>query len=68
MKKYKDYIINILIRTLKTMCQTAIASIGTTSLISDVDWSFVVSTSLLAGLMCILMNIGYGKDNLKENE
>ena len=42
------------IRSLKTICQTAIATIGTSAIISAVDWKIVISASLLAGLLSIL--------------
>ena len=42
------------IRSLKTICQTAIATIGTSAIISAVDWQIVISASLLAGLLSIL--------------
>lgn len=42
------------IRALKTVCQTAIATIGTSAIISSVDWKIVISASLLAGLLSIL--------------
>ena len=42
------------IRSLKTICQTAIATIGTSAILSAVDWKMVISASLLAGLLSIL--------------
>ena len=42
------------IRALKTVCQTAIATIGTSAIISAVDWKIVISAALLAGLLSIL--------------
>ena len=42
------------VRALKTVCQTAVATIGTSAVISSVDWKFVVSASVLAGLLSIL--------------
>lgn len=42
------------IRALKTVAQTAIATIGTSAVISAVDWKIVVSASLLSGLISIL--------------
>ena len=47
-----------LIRALKTVAQTAIATIGTSVVaISSVDWLAVGSTSLLSGLLSILTSI-----------
>ena len=42
------------IRSLKTVAQTAVATIGTSAIISAVDWKIVISASLLAGLLSIL--------------
>lgn len=45
------------IRAIKTMCQTAIATIGTTTLFNEVDWVVVGSSSLLAGLLSLLTSL-----------
>lgn len=45
------------IRAGKTMAQTAIASIGTSTLMSGVDWRVVVSTAVLSGVLSILTSI-----------
>ena len=45
------------IRALKTMAQTAVATIGTGSIISTVDWKLVVSASVVAGALSILTSI-----------
>ena len=45
------------IRAIKTICQTAIASIGTAAVIAEVDWKFVVSASLLAGILSVLTSM-----------
>lgn len=45
------------IRALKTVCQTAVALIGTTLVISDVDWITVASASVLAGILSLLTSI-----------
>lgn len=48
------------IRALRTVCQTAVATIGTTALITEVDWAVVVSASALAGLLSVLTSIATG--------
>jgi hypothetical protein len=48
------------IRALRTICQTAVATIGTTAVISEVDWLTVGSTSLLSGILSILTSIATG--------
>ena len=45
------------IRAIKTLAQTAIATIGTTAVIEAVDWQVVVSASLLAALLSVLTSI-----------
>ncbi|MFQ8953568.1 MAG: holin [Oscillospiraceae bacterium] len=40
------------IRSLKTVCQTAVATIDTSAVLSSVDWRVVLSASLLAGAVC----------------
>jgi len=45
------------IRAIKTMAQTAIATIGTAIAISEVDWVAVVSASILAGCLSVLTSI-----------
>lgn len=45
------------IRAIKTVAQTAIATIGTTALISEVDWIVVLSTSALAGGLSLLTSV-----------
>lgn len=46
-----------MIRALKTISQTAIATIGTSALLSDVNWIIVISASLLAGILSVLTSI-----------
>lgn len=45
------------VRAIKTVAQTAIATIGTSAVIREVDWIMVLSSSLLAGILSILTSI-----------
>ena len=45
------------IRALKTVAQTAVATIGTTAVMSEVNWVTVASASVLAGLLSILTSV-----------
>lgn len=45
------------IRAIKTMAQTAVATISTSAIMSDVDWFFVASASALAGILSILTSV-----------
>lgn len=49
-----------LIRAIRTVCQTAVATIGTSFVLTDVDWKVVVSASLLAGLLSVLTSVSTG--------
>ena len=49
-----------LIRAVRTLCQTAIATIGTTALLQDVDWLLVASSAGLAALLSVLNSIATG--------
>ena len=44
-------------RAIKTVAQNAIATIGTSTFLSDVNWISVVSASVLAGLLSLLFSL-----------
>ena len=57
------------VRAIKTICQTAIATIGTSAVMSEVDWLLVGSASLLSGILSILTSIaGLPEVDEKEGE
>ena len=45
------------IRAIKTVAQTAVATIGTSAIIADVNWAIVISASVLAGIISLLTSI-----------
>lgn len=45
------------IRAIKTVAETAVATIGTTAVISEVEWRLVISASLLSGLVSLLLSV-----------
>lgn len=53
------------IRALKTVCQTAVATIGTAAVLEEVNWIMVLSASLLAGVLSLLTSLA-GLPELKE--
>ena len=62
----KDFVKKAGIRAIRTVCQTAIATIGTATVLSDVNWVFVVSASVLAGILSILTSIVTGLPEVEE--
>lgn len=57
MTHFKKWLKAAAIRALKTVAQAAIATIGTTAIITEIDWRIVVSSALAAGLLSILTSI-----------
>ena len=53
------------VRAVKTIAQTAVATIGTSAILSAVDWKVVISASLLAGILSLLTSVA-GLPEVKE--
>jgi hypothetical protein len=45
------------VRAVKTIAQTAVATIGTSAVLAEVDWTVVISASILAGVLSLLTSI-----------
>lgn len=52
-------------RAIRTVAQTALASISTAALLSEVNWTAVLSASVLAGILSILTSISTGLPEVK---
>lgn len=57
MNKFKVWAKAALIRAIKTVSQTAIATIGTSAMLSQINWKIVLSASVVAGILSILTSL-----------
>ncbi len=57
MKKQTMWVKAAGVRALKTMAQTAVATIGTSAVLGDVDWIAVASASVLAAVLSLLTSV-----------
>jgi len=57
MKYWKNWIKAAGVRAVKTVAQTAVATIGTSAAMGDVNWVMVGSASLLAGILSLLTSV-----------
>jgi hypothetical protein len=56
----KEFWVAAGIRAIRTICQTAVSVIGTSALLSEVNWVAVGSSALLAGILSVLTSIATG--------
>ena len=71
MVDFKLFVKCSLVRALKTFCQTFLGCVGSSVVLSDVDWRVCISASLLASLLSVLTSIATGLPEVeikKENE
>lgn len=66
MKDWKKFAVAALIRAVRTLAQTAIAVIGTTALIEEVNWAVVASASGLAAILSVLTSIATGLPEVED--
>lgn len=57
-----------IIRAVRTFCQTAVATIGTTALIEEVNWAVVLSSSALAMILSVLTSVATGLPEVEEEQ
>ena len=57
MRNWKKWLKVASIRAVKTVAQTAVATIGTTAVMGDVNWLSVTSASVLAGVLSLLTSV-----------
>lgn len=55
------------VRAIKTVAQTAVATIGTAAVLSSVDWTMVASASVLAGVLSLLTSVA-GLPEVKQTQ
>ena len=67
MTNFKKWLAAAGVRALKTVAQTAVATIGTSAVISEVNWIMVASASVLAGVLSLLTSVA-GLPELKVEE
>ena len=56
-KNWKQWVKAAAVRAVKTVAQTAVATIGTSAVMGEVNWMMVGSASLLAGLLSLLTSV-----------
>ena len=65
MRNWKNWIKAAGVRAIKTVAQTAVATIGTAVALGDVNWLMVASASVLAGILSLVTS-GAGLPELEE--
>lgn len=57
MIRTKEWLKAAAVRAVKTMAQAAIAMIGTSAVMADIDWKLVLSASVVAGILSVLTSL-----------
>ena len=64
----KNFWTAALIRALRTLAQTAVATIGTSALLNEVNWIAVASASVLAAILSLLTSVATGLPEVDKDE
>ena len=67
MRNWKNWFKAALVRAVKTVAQTAVATIGTSAVMGDVNWIMVGSATVLAGILSMLTSVA-GLPEVKDTE
>lgn len=57
MRNWKNWLKAAAVRAVKTIAQTAVATIGTAAVLGEVNWIMVASASVLAGILSMLTSV-----------
>lgn len=67
MRDWKKWIRAAGIRAIKTVCQTAVAMIPASAMITEVDWKVILGTAALSGVVSILTSLaGIPEENMED--
>lgn len=67
MNNFRKWLAAAGVRAIKTIAQTAVATIGTSAVLDEVNWKIVASASILAGILSLLTSVA-GLPELKEED
>jgi len=67
MRDWKKWIKAAGVRAIKTVCQTAVAMIPASAMITEVDWKVILGTAALSGVVSILTSLaGIPEENMED--
>ena len=66
-EKSKKWCRAVGVRAIKTVAQTFVATIGTSTVMSAVDWKLVMSSSVLSGILSVATSVIVGLPEVKED-
>lgn len=58
--KFHIWLKAAIIRAIRTIAQTMVASIGTAVVLTDIDWGYILSASVVAGILSLLTSVATG--------